>query len=452
MSLCAHLLWPQQPSFGLSLAMADDGDGDDGGGDDAGGDSSGSAGSAEGSGGTGASSGSPGSGADSNAGPGGGGTDFPPVLTLMKPTLQNSGNAVRGEVLGLNLTRTQIRELLNRNFNIIRSQALPSVGVNYTRLKVPAGMSETRAVRLLNREVAPGQFDLNHVYRLTQGQTPSPCTGKHCAAYSMVNWPAEQTERCRITTRIGMVDGAVNPHQAGISSRRLQSKSFHGSDASADTSHGSAVAALLAGRDHPTKGLLPHARLYAADVFVTLKNGQKVASATFIAEGLDWLLSHRVEVINMSLAGPKNDLLRSAIEKALARGVPVVASAGNDGPRATPAYPAAYPDVIAVTALDVRRRLYSRANRGGHITLSAPGVEVYAPTQGTGSFHTGTSFAAPFVTASVAVLKQQGAKTLPELSAALKLRAADLGARGHDPLYGWGLLKAPPKCSASSGG
>lgn len=375
---------------------------------------------------------------------------------MLTPTLLNGGNAIRGEVLGLNLTLADIRALEQRNFSVIRSQALTMLGLNYTRLRVPPGMTEARAVSLLNREVAPGRFDLNHIYRLTkqkttgqtQQQSPENCKGERCTAFVMVSWPADQTDRCRITSRVGMVDGAVNAWQAGISSRRLQSRSFHGGSSS-DASHGSAVAALLAGRDHSSTGLLPHARLLAADVFVTLKNGQRVASATFIAEGLDWLLSQRAEVINMSLAGPKNDLLRSAIEKALERGVPVVASAGNQGPRAMPAYPAAYPGVIAVTALDGRRRLYSQANRGRYITLAAPGVAVYAPTPGAGTFHTGTSFAAPFVTASVAVLKQQGVKTLPELGSALKLSATDLGARGHDPLFGWGLLKAPPKCSVS---
>ncbi len=121
----------------------------------------------------------------------------------------------------------------------------------------------------------------------------------------------------------------------------------------------------------------------------------------------------------------------------------IVASAGNDGPRAAPAFPAAYPESIAVTAVDTRRRLYTRASRGAHITLAAPGVGVFAPTEGQGGYHTGTSFAAPFVTASVAMLRASGTTDIPR---ALQRSAIDLGPKGRDPLYGWGLLKAPEQC------
>jgi len=192
--------------------------------------------------------------------------------------------------------------------------------------------------------------------------------------------------------------------------------------------------------------LLPYSRLFAADVFALLEDGRQVTSAAYIANGIDWLVNFRVEVINISLAGPANRLLQNAIERAVARNVSVVASVGNDGPRARPAYPAAYPQVIAVTAVDTRRRLYPQAVRGQHVTLAAPGVSVYAPTEGEGGYHTGTSFAAPFVTASVAVLRSQGTTEAGRITASLQASATDLGARGRDPLFGWGLLSAPPKC------
>jgi subtilisin family serine protease len=71
---------------------------------------------------------------------------------------------------------------------------------------------------------------------------------------------------------------------------------------------------------------------------------------------------------------------------------------------------------------------------------------VFVPTAGEGSYRTGTSFAAPFVTASVAVLLSRQQLTPDEVKTSLQDSVVDLGVRGYDPLYGWGLLRAPAKC------
>nr|MCU0763885.1 S8 family serine peptidase [Hydrogenophaga sp.] len=273
-----------------------------------------------------------------------------------------------------------------------------------------------------------------------------PCKGERCTTRQIVNWKDEQSLRCRITTRIGMVDTGVSPALSGVPRARLTTRRFHGNDQRSDPDHGSAVAALLAGSAETLPGLLPYAQLYAADTFTRRKDGTPVSSASYVAEALNWLVMQRVQVINISIAGPDNALLQRAIAQAIERGVTVVASAGNDGPRARPVFPAAYPGVIAVTAVDARRRLYPQANRGRYVALAAPGVAVYAPTANGGSYRTGTSFAAPFVTASAAVLRARGVDQAEAVLRGLQRSAIDLGPRGRDPLYGWGLLRAPDKC------
>ena len=349
---------------------------------------------------------------------------------------------VRGEVIGIDLTRAQIAAVVQRGYTIVASQALGQLDVSYTRFGVPEGVSESQAAATLNSQVAPDRFDFNHAYRLTQ----AACTGERCNGRRLVRWPVDQTERCPVEVRVGMIDTGVSPQASGVPRSRLVTRSFHGGSQRSATAHGSAVAALLAGSNHLVPGLLPYSRLYAADVFALLEDGRQVTSAAMIANGIDWLANFGVEVINVSLAGPANRLLQRAVERAAARGVSLVASVGNDGPRARPAFPAAYPQVLAVTAVDTRRRLYPQAVRGQHVSLAAPGVAVYAPTEGGGSYHTGTSFAAPFVTASVAVLRAQGTTDAPLIQTALQQTAADLGARGRDPMFGWGLLSAPAKC------
>jgi subtilisin family serine protease len=124
-----------------------------------------------------------------------------------------------------------------------------------------------------------------------------------------------------------------------------------------------------------------------------------------------------------------------------------VAAAGNEGPTAEPSYPAAYPQVIAVTAVTKDLRNYRYANRGPHIEFSAPGVDIWTAAPGGGaSFHSGTSFAAPHVTAVFAVeppeALQQGKADLLD-----NLAVMDLGKEGRDPIYGRGLLLAPSECT-----
>jgi minor extracellular protease Epr len=161
-----------------------------------------------------------------------------------------------------------------------------------------------------------------------------------------------------------------------------------------------------------------------------------------IARGMGWLVGRGVSVINMSFAGPENRLLAHAVGHALARQIAIVAAAGNDGPTAPPRYPAALPGVVAVTAVDERRRVYRRAASGQHIAFAAPGVNVWtAQARGRYGPSTGTSYATPFVTAVLAVSAREGRAEEPE--------AEDLGSDGPDAVFGRGLIRAPGGCAAA---
>jgi subtilisin family serine protease len=144
-------------------------------------------------------------------------------------------------------------------------------------------------------------------------------------------------------------------------------------------------------------------------------------------------------VINLSLTGPPNRLLEVAINKVSRTGVVVLAAAGTDGPMATPRYPAAYSSVVAVTAVDSRGRAFRLANRGDYLALAAPGVNLRHALAGGGyTTSSGTSFAVPFVSTVVALLKQDAADD--DVVARLYASALDLGEPGRDEVYGYGLL------------
>jgi subtilisin family serine protease len=176
--------------------------------------------------------------------------------------------------------------------------------------------------------------------------------------------------------------------------------------------------------------------------------GPTGGSAEALARALAWMAQIRVSVINVSLVGPPNTLVAAAVRALSARGARVVAAVGNDGPAAPPAYPASYPEVIAVTAVDARDRVLPEAGRAAHIDYAAPGAEMSAagPSGGLAAVR-GTSFAAPIVAGRLAMLlREPNAVAAPSALAALdrEARPAVRGAAGHG-VIGEDVRLSPPR-------
>lgn len=194
---------------------------------------------------------------------------------------------------------------------------------------------------------------------------------------------------------------------------------------------------------------MPRARLMAVDAFHRGKLGDERMDAWDLVAALDVLAARRVKVINMSFAGAANQLLESALDRVHGRQILTVAAVGNRGPQAAPQYPSAYKDVIAVTAVNSERHVYHRAGRGMHIDIAAPGVGlVTADVDGSSEARSGTSFAAPYVTAAIASLLNRKGQTPASVRRALLGQAEDLGEPGHDAVYGHGLLQMQRSCGA----
>jgi subtilisin family serine protease len=199
----------------------------------------------------------------------------------------------------------------------------------------------------------------------------------------------------------------------------------------------------------PETGVLPGAQLYVAGVFYEDHRGGLLSEAEDLVRALDWLMERRVPVINMSLSGPPNEVLRVTISRALRAGHLIVAAAGNSGPASPPLYPAAYEGVIAVTAVDSKRNVYRRASRGAHIELAALGVDIVAAAPDGFAAYSGTSFASPYV-AALAALEHRSLDPQHALAVKENLRgnAMDLGRPGRDDVYGFGL--AQPRAIATA--
>ncbi len=141
--------------------------------------------------------------------------------------------------------------------------------------------------------------------------------------------------------------------------------------------------------------------------------------------------------------------MAEAIAKLSAKGMVFVAAVGNDGPTAEPAYPAAYPQVIAVTAVKADRRIYPFANRGRHIDCRRQAWISGRPYRGHARASTpAPRFATPFATAIVAMLYRENPTPIKE-KLLERLDYDDLGLPGRDSTYGRGLALAPRSCAAA---
>ena len=169
-----------------------------------------------------------------------------------------------------------------------------------------------------------------------------------------------------------------------------------------DNGHGSHVSGIIGALDNEIGviGVGPRIDLYA--VKVLNRNGSGYLSD--VIEGLDWAIQNKMQVVNMSL-GTSSDIpsFRDAIQRVNVAGIIQVAAAGNNG--GTVNYPAAYPEVIAVSAVDSNGQIPYWSSRGPEVDLTAPGVGIYSTWKGGGYYKaSGTSMASPHVAGTAALV------------------------------------------------
>jgi hypothetical protein len=312
------------------------------------------------------------------------------LVRTNRQTVERDANGLpvrRGIVAVLDPDLAGLQAALRAGFRIAADQPNPELGVRVVSLAVPNGKSARGGLKLLAKVAPQLQADYDHLYEPAGGAL-APLTAALAASAA----PGGQ----RI---VGMIDGGVASHPS-LAGARLEQNGFAGSPQ--PTGHGTAVASLLVGNQDPFRGAATGAQLYVADVY---GGSHAAGSATAIVRALGWLSGHHAQVINISLVGPPNKLVQRAIQIVQARGAQVVAAVGNDGPAAPPQYPAAYPGVIAVTAVDAGGRALPEAGRAAHLDVAAPGADMAAALPGQGYTRVrGTSFAAPLVAARVAAL------------------------------------------------
>jgi len=233
---------------------------------------------------------------------------------------------------------------------------------------------------------------------------------------------------------VGILDSGIQAHPQFDDVYIVHIDLAGGGVAGPGAAHGTSVASIICG----SQGIAPDAELFVVRVL----DDEGLGNSYHVAQGIVQAVDLGVKIINMSLGVYQDTvLLREAVKYAHDRGVLMVAAAGNDGYNRMP-YPAAYPEVLAVTAVDATGQYALFPNQSKDIDFAAPGVGVLTAKEDFGTtLFSGTSAAAPFVSGTLASL-MTGDDALPAEQAVelLKRYLNDQGAPGADPIYGAGLV------------
>jgi len=347
-----------------------------------------------------------------------------------------------GEVIVINPPKRFSAGVGALGYRILETVRIDNLGLVVQRLRIPAKVSVPNAIRQLRARFPGVEIDANHQFDASAGvEFP----GK--VARSLIRWD-KVPKTCGKGVRIGMIDAGVDVSHPALKGQKVTYRSFHKKGRKpGPKDHGTAVAGIMVGRAE-WGGLLPGAELFAANMFEYNEKGKKVGNAIGLIKAANWLLKSDVHVINLSVAGADNKILRKVFKKAVGRKQMMIAAGGNWGRSDRPAYPAAYKGVVAVTALNDRGLIYSKANTGSYIDFAAPGVRVYtAAPGGGGRLQSGTSFASPFIAAMMALdIKNGKGNSLISLEKLLQKNIKDLGTPGRDDIFGWGFVRRKPQC------
>jgi subtilisin family serine protease len=307
---------------------------------------------------------------------------------------------------------------------------------------MPEGRPVADAVRALENEHI-GTAQPNYVFKLQQDATQTARNGRSDSVqYVVSKLNLIEVHHIAIGSYvpIAVIDSEIDarhPELAGAVVAEFDT--IHNHDK--PHTHGTGMAGAIAAHRRLV-GVAPGARILAIHAFSSSTADSAEATSAHILAGIDWAIQKGARIINMSFAGPDDPMLQLALQKAHDKGVILIAAAGNQGPSSPPLYPAADPNVIAVTATDINDKVMPQANQGPYIAVAAPGVDILEPAPNAGyQMTSGTSVAAAHVSGVAALLLDRDpnldATTVREV---LTSTARDPTHKGRNDQYGFGIV------------
>ena len=322
----------------------------------------------------------------------------------------------------------------------VASQSFNLSGGTLFRFRITDGRPVADVIRALESENI-GVAQPNYVFKLQQDPAlAARTTGGDPSQYVVDKLRLVDVHRIAIGSNVlvAVIDSEIDgkhPELAGAVVDEFDAIGNHDKP----HVHGTGMAGAIAAHRRLI-GIAPGVRLLAIHAFSSNGTDSAQATSDHILMGIDWAISKGAQIINMSFAGPDDPMLQLALQKAHDKGVVLIAAAGNQGPKSAPLYPAADPNVIAVTATNAKDQLLAQANQGSYVAVAAPGVDVLEPAPNGGfQVTTGTSVAAAHVSGIAALLLDRD----PTLDAAairdvLTSSARHHTANGRDDQFGWG--------------
>ena len=349
--------------------------------------------------------------------------------TVIREEITPQGELAIAREWVLYVSDADLSWLAQSSFTVVKQRYVSLLDTWLVSISVPQGLNSIQAMKASLPEHLQTQLGRNHVY-LTQVGPSSDTMNSEQKKLSSV------AQVCNQPSRIGMLDSAIEIHHPLLTRFSITQQSLLDKSLPISQAHGTAVAGIL--QQHISSG----SQVFNAAVFYSRTQVSQGASLFDLISGLDWLSKQQVSVINMSLTGPQNPLLAQAITRLSKSGITLVAAVGNAGPAAPPLYPAAFPEVIGVSAVDASGTIYRWANQGEQVAVSAPAVSVItARINGETGPETGTSMASPAIAGWLGqwlACESSATSGLVEFPPQLRDQLQDKGEPGWDPVYGEG--------------
>ena len=336
----------------------------------------------------------------------------------------------------------------------LESQNFPLIGTSLYRWRIGGGRSVPSVVQALGTENIVASVQPNYLFALQEDNAQennakadnaksAPATAGDAAQYVLAELQIAQAHQIATgkSITVAVIDSEIDarhPDLDGAVVKRFDA--LAGSDT--PHPHGTSIAGAIAAHGKLI-GIAPGVQILAVHAFDD-SPGEAKGTSFAIDKGLQWAADNNARIVNMSFAGPADPILARLLAAASAKGIVLIAAAGNGGPQSAPLYPAADPDVIAVTATDNAEHIFALANRGRYIAVAAPGVDILALAPGDAyALSSGTSIAAAHVSGIAALLLERNPALTPgDVRSILIATATPIGPPVPDSPYGAGVVNA----------
>ncbi len=341
------------------------------------------------------------------------------------------------------LSLTEADELARRHgLRRISSENFPLIGATIGLFRITDGRPSDAVRREFAADGSVRSLQPNFRYLLQDQRSSVPTEGDPAQyVLARLRLPQAHTLVHGANVTVAVIDSGIDGRHPELANSIADNFDALGSTEGPHI-HGTGIAGAIVAHAR-LMGSAPEARIIAIRAFGGTTGGAE-SSSYIILRSLNYAAEHGAQIVNMSFAGPKDAVIERAIAATDARGLVLIAAAGNAGAKSPPLYPAANPNVIAVSATDQQDKLFTASNRGNYIALAAPGVDIFLPApDGKYQMTSGTSFAAAYVSGVAALLLERNYALKPEaLRMTLAKTARDLGSPGRDDLFGDGEADA----------